>query len=310
MNSQEMQAIKQMIERFFEGSAKCNTCLDGRCSIARGGYDLAAQIMLDHRHSVDIVCGDYNGDKYTIESSGTFESRELANLLTQVFDKLGISYDTYSFIAQPNCTFNYSKYNFYSDEKYRFNTLDFEVFTVTNLNRQESFKIQADQFIGEALSNLVIKKADKETIKGLIEHFSESDFHASHAYGDLAVNYNLLRRVPFGEEALSNLYEEYFETDIDEKFVEITYGNNHFLNECDEYIYYSYFIDDDNETFFYEIFLDRRNPEQIPEVQRVYQDRRQACDLTEEQFDNICMRIKKLTNVFDCKVKNTIMEKE
>lgn len=245
INQIEKQAIKQMIERFFEGSAEYNSCLSGKCEIGKGGYDLAAQMTYNSRHSVDIECGDYN--KYIIEDDGSLESKELANLLTQVFDKLNISYQDYSFIAEPKYTTKFAGHNFYGDEEYKFKTIDFETFTIKDKNNS-SFVIKADYFFGDLLSSISIKKANEETIKELIDHFAGSSFEPSHAYGDLAVEYGLLKRV-----------SSYEDLDIEKIFRSVKGEES---SHDSEYFSYDWgdgeLIDEENDTFFYhaEIFVD------------------------------------------------------
>ena len=245
MNQTEKQAVKQMIERFFEGDARYNTCLNGEWTINRGGYDLVAEVYHKRIPVAEITCGKWD-NKYTIEPAENFGdekiSREVNNLLAQVFDKHGITYESYSFTAEAEYTFKHSGHDFFASEEYKFKTIDFDTFTVKN-DKDGSFVIQADQFFGELLENITVTKADKETIKGLIKHFNSdfSSFEPAHGYGDLAVEYGLLKRIPFDEQI-----------DI-QKTLNSVYGQ---VSTCnDDYFSYDWgdgeLIDNENDAFFF-----------------------------------------------------------
>ena len=98
MDNKSKQAIKSMVDRFFEGHSSINHCLDGHWSIAKGGYDLAAQIYHNDIPVCEITYGKTWSD-FDIECCALNEESEvLISLVAEVFDKRNISYECPIFV--------------------------------------------------------------------------------------------------------------------------------------------------------------------------------------------------------------------
>lgn len=89
MTSKEKNAVMKMIERFFYGKYNSYRCLGGEWMIAKGGYDLVAEIYHNNIPVAQIlndIC------RYRIKACNEEGIYNVIGMITMVFRKNRIAY--------------------------------------------------------------------------------------------------------------------------------------------------------------------------------------------------------------------------